>query len=61
MTEAMAAITYASIMSRETVRISLMIATLINLEVKVGKILMIMYRHGPLWVLSLVKMQEKLQ
>ena len=39
MTKALATITYASIVSRETVRIALMIATLIDLEVKSGDIL----------------------
>ena len=38
MTKAPATITYASIVSRETVRIALMIATLHELEVKLGKI-----------------------
>ena len=39
MTEAFTTITYASIMSRETVRIALMIATLKDLEVESGNIL----------------------
>ena len=39
MTEELAAITYASVVSRETVRVALMIATLIDLEVKLGNIL----------------------
>ena len=39
MTEALATITYASIVSRETARIALMIATLNDLEVKLGDIL----------------------
>ena len=39
MTEALATITYASIVSRETVRIALMIAALNDLEVKLGDIL----------------------
>ena len=39
MTKALATITYASIVSRETVRIALMIATLNDLEVKSGNIL----------------------
>ena len=36
MTEAPAATTYASLVSRETVRIALMIAALNDLEVKLG-------------------------
>ena len=39
MTEASATIMYASIVSRKTVRIALMIITLIDLEVKSGNIL----------------------
>ena len=39
MTEALAPITYASIVSRKTVRVALMIATLNDLEVKLGNIL----------------------
>ena len=39
MTKALATITYASIVSRETVRIAMMIATLNDLEVKLGNIL----------------------
>ena len=39
MTEALATITYASVVSRKTVRIVLMIATLNDLEVKLGNIL----------------------
>ena len=39
MTKAPASITYTSIVSRETVRIALMIATLNDLEVKLGDIL----------------------
>ena len=39
MTKSPATITDASIVSRETVRIALMIATLIDLEVKSGNIL----------------------
>ena len=39
MAKAPATITYANIMSRETVRIALMIATLNDLEVKSGNIL----------------------
>ena len=38
-TEALATITYASIVSRATVRIDLMIAALNDLEVKLGNIL----------------------
>ena len=36
---ALAAITWAGVVSRETVRIALMIATLIDLKVKLGNIL----------------------
>ena len=39
MTEALAKITYANFVSRETVRISLMIATFNDLEVKLSDIL----------------------
>ena len=39
MTEALATVTYASIVSRETVRIAFMIATVNNLEIKLGNIL----------------------
>ena len=39
MTKALASIMYASIVLRETIRIALMIATLNDLEVKLGKIL----------------------
>ena len=39
MTKALATITYASVVSRETVRIALMIAALNDLEVKVGDVL----------------------
>ena len=39
MTKAMATITYASIVSRETIIIALMIVTLNDLEVKLGNIL----------------------
>ena len=39
MTEAPATIFYASVMSKETVRIAFMIATLSNLEVKSASIL----------------------
>ena len=39
MTKAPATITYASVMSRETMRIALMVATLNDLEVKLGDIL----------------------
>ena len=39
MTEPLATITYANVVSRETVRIALMIATLDDLEVKSGNIL----------------------
>ena len=39
MTKALATFMYAGIMSRETVRIALMIATLNDLEVKLGDIL----------------------
>ena len=39
MTEVPAAISYANVMSRETVRIDLMIAALNDLEVKSGNIL----------------------
>ena len=69
MTEATAIITYASIMSRETARIALMIVALNDLDVKSGNILnayvqMLMYRHllqkrcRLLWVLSSLKMPE---
>ena len=55
MTDAPAASTYTSIVSRETIRIALMIATLNNLEVKSGIILNayvqapVTERVGPLW------------
>ena len=39
MTKALATITYANVMYNETVRITLMIATLNDLEVKLGNIL----------------------
>ena len=39
MTEAPAAITYASVVSRETVRIALTLAALNDLEVKVGDVM----------------------
>ena len=39
MTKAPASTTYASVVSRETVRIALMIFTFIDLEVKLGNIL----------------------
>ena len=46
MTTALATITYVSILSRETVRIALMLATLNDLEVKSGNILN-SYIQGP--------------
>ena len=46
MTHAPATITYASVVSRETVRIVLMITTLNDLEVKSGDILNA-YVHAP--------------
>ena len=67
MTEAPATITYASVVSRETVRIALTITSLNDLEVKLGDILNAMNRHllqkrcGPLWVLSLARMLVRLQ
>ena len=39
MTKALATITYVTIVSRETVRIALMIVTLLDLEVELGDIL----------------------
>ena len=39
MTKALATSTYASVMSRKTVRIALMIAALNDLEVKLGNVL----------------------
>ena len=65
MTKAPASITYASEVSRETVRIALMIATLKDLQVKSGNILnsrhLSQRRCEPLWVLSLAIMPEGLQ
>ena len=61
MTEALATIMYTSIMSRETVRIALMIAALGDLEVELG---CTGTCHRKVWttlVLSLVKMTERLQ
>ena len=67
MTEAPSTITYASVVSRETVRIALMIATINDLEIKLGTILNA-YVLAPVtekvWttlVLSLVKMPERQQ
>ena len=65
--KAPATIMYASAMLRETDRIILMIAALNDLEVKSGDILNLYIRHllqkmrVPLWVLSLIKMLERLQ
>ena len=64
MTKALATIMYASVVSRETVRISLMITALNDLEVELGNA----YLQAPvtekLWTtlsLSLVQMLERLQ
>ena len=64
--EAPATITYASVVSRETVKIALIVAALDDLEVMLSDILKT-YRHllqkrcGLLWVLSLAMMPERLQ
>ena len=66
MTEALATITYASAMSRETVKILLIIAALNDFEVKLGNILMPMTRHllqrrcRLLWVQGLLRMPKRL-
>ena len=67
MTKASASITYASVVSRETMRIALMIATLNDLEIKLDNILNA-YVQAPVtekvwttWVLSSVTMLEQLQ
>ena len=67
MIKALATIKYDSVVFRETVRIALMFAALNDLEVKMGNILNACVRHQlqkkyrPLWVLSLVKMPERLK
>ena len=67
MTKALTTITHANIVSRETVRIALMIAALNDLEVKLGVILnayiqaLVTEKHGLLWVQSLIKMRDRLQ
>ena len=66
MTKAPATIRYVSVVSRETVRIVVMIANLNDLEVKLGNILNayvqapVTERCGPCMVLSLLKMPERL-
>ena len=67
MTEALATITYASVVSRDTVRIALMIATINDLEVKFCNILNA-FVQAPvtkkvwiLWILNLLKMPERQQ
>ena len=60
MPKALATITYSSIVTRERVKIALIIATLNDFEVKSGDILL-QRRCGLLWVQSLVKMPERLQ
>ena len=57
-----ATITYANVVSRETVRIALIIATLNDLEVKLGDILNA-YIHAPVTekVWTILCMQERLQ
>ena len=64
MTEASATITYASTVSRDAVRIALMIAALNDLELKSGVILnayvQTAKRFGLLWVLRLVRMPVRL-
>ena len=67
MTKALATIMCASVVSRETVRIDLMITTLNDLEIKQGNILNafvkapVTEKFGPLLLLSLVKMPERLK
>ena len=66
MTEALATITYTSIVSREKVRLTLMIAALNDLEFKSGNILNfyvhapVQKRYGPPCVPSSAKMPERL-
>ena len=66
MTKALATITYARKVLRETVRIDLIISTLNDLEVKLGNILNahvqapVTKMCGLLWVLSLEKMLKRL-
>ena len=67
MTKAPATIIYASVVSRETVTIALMVAALNDLEVKFGDNLNayiqvpVTERCGFYWVLSLIKMSVRLQ
>ena len=66
MTAAPSTIMHASIVTSKIVRIALMIATLNNLEIKLGDILnanvqvSATERCGPLWVMSLVKIPVRL-
>ena len=66
-TEAPATITYASVVSRETVRIALLLAGLMDLEVKTADIenvyitaLQTLRKSTLSWDLSLVQMKKKL-
>ena len=67
MTKASASITYASVVSRETVRIALIIATLNDFEVKLGDILNVNVQApvtescGPVWAPGSAKMLQRLQ
>ena len=67
MTEAPASIMYASIVSRETGSVTLMVVALNDLEVKLSDILNpyvqapVTEECGLIWVQSLVKMLERLQ
>ena len=65
MTTAPAAVTYASVVSRETIHIALPLATLNDLEVKCGDVLnayitaLLRIRYGITWDLSMVKMKAR--
>ena len=61
MTKKLASIVYARVISRETVRIAFLIATLNDLEVSLGNILNAYEQGGPLWIQSSVKIPLRLQ